>query len=453
MGRRGRPTIAAVAIVVLVGWAAVPAAAGDELPAVDVELDVAPDAVTVDWSVWAEKLGAGVTGWRLERAEGDAWKAAATLGAAERTWEDRDVTPGETRRYRVVALDGSGDRATSEPIAEVVPHDHFLIPSWVEPGDGERETRVVVQAFRFWEKRRRWVRSRAPMAAILAVGESVHGITVIDAGHDVEERRSPAGRRRELVRRRWVKLRYADGTTQTVEDTAVPRSVLRVKLSELHGDIVHRHRPARDLEAIATRGAVTVSWKDALGNAYVRITGYEIERRAAGEDAWTSLGPVALDGPPRRFVDTSVVAGTRYVYRVTSTAEMDREGTMALYAFGRPIPDHLDLPDDARRRTTEPSAEVRVPADIRLVPLFIEKTVPKHAVIAVSRWDPKTDDWAKPKTRRVPLGGDVAGAELLDAGEDTRRETLPGGDVRETVVPWIRVRHADGREERIEGAP
>jgi titin len=272
----------------------IPAApAAPVAPRLEVDL-VAPRAAKLTWTNVANE-----TGYRVQRrVDGtDAWQTVRTVGADVRTVTDDGLEPGKTYLYRVIAFNAAGNSpASNVGVARVAQAGLPTAP---------RELRAAsVSASRI---ELRWVDS---------TGETGYRIERRVAGTDA-----------------WTKIgaRPANATSFVDESvTAGTAYQYRVRafnevgnspfsnvLAVKAANEVTRPAAPRGLRAEAVSPTqIVLRWLGVDGE-----TGYRVERRLEGTDAWAKVGFAAAD--VTTFIDKGVLPGKSYQYRVRAAGEDD----------------------------------------------------------------------------------------------------------------------------------
>ena len=81
-------------------------------------------------------------------------------------------------------------------------------------------------------------------------------------------------------------------------------------LPDSHGENAPANPKPSGLEATVSGETVTLTWTPGSDDAYVKQV---IKRRTVGQRGWTDFEVAMSDG---EFVDDTVEAGNRYIYRV-----------------------------------------------------------------------------------------------------------------------------------------
>jgi fibronectin type 3 domain-containing protein len=263
---------------------------GPAVPAAPRELNAElTDAlkVKITWNDVANE-----TGYKVERrVDGtDAWAQIGTTAANVTNFVDEQVERGKTYVYRVRAFNDVGNSSYSNTDAVRVP--------------GEIQTPLAP---------RLEVDLVAPRAAKLTWTNVAN-----ETGYRIERRvdGSPEA---------WREIRAVGADVTTITDDGLEPGktyLYRVRAFNASGNspysntgfvrVLQEGLPTapRELRAtVASPTRVELRWVDASGE-----TGYRIERRVDGTDGWTKISQRAANATT--YVDTSVVAGKTYIYRV-----------------------------------------------------------------------------------------------------------------------------------------
>jgi fibronectin type 3 domain-containing protein len=232
------------------------------------------------------------TGYKIERrVDGtDAWTQIGTTGANVLTFVDEHVERGKAYVYRVRAFNDVGNSSYSNTAAVVVPGEPAT------PAAPHLEVGVV-----------------GPRAARLSWTNVAN-----ETGYRIERRLdgSPDGYKE-------IRTVGADVTTITDDGLEAGKTYLyRVRAFNAAGNSAYSNTAAahlalaglptapRELRAAAVSPTrVDLHWVDSSGE-----TGYRIERRLDGTDAWVKIGNAPANATG--FSDTQALAGKTYQYRV-----------------------------------------------------------------------------------------------------------------------------------------
>lgn len=183
-----------------------------------------------------------------------------------------------------------------------------------------------------------------------------------------------------------------------------------------------RHEAPRITRAdTGTPGRVKLEWQSSRQNEYV-LTSLELWRRAAGGE-WERVA--APDPFPDEPVDTQVMPGVDYEYKLVSVARPDKESPV-VQRYG------LTLADEAIRRESPAVGPVRVTPRVRVAPIAVLPGEREAIVLVLTH---EENAW-KRSERRVRVGAEVgpgvvlAGASIAGTDRDARlvlRLTLANG--------------------------
>ncbi len=259
----------------------------------------ADGTVTLDWN---DSSAPDLANYVVERRVGTgAWSVVASPTAS--VYTDVAVTNGTTYSYRVTAVDATGNVSASTSIASATP----VAPP---PVSGPVTRHVAIGNYTF-----------APTTITIKTGDTIawdwsgpdvnHSVTSSTASEPFDSHLGIADNQ--------ISGPPASGFSHTFNTVGTYTYFCRV-----HVDMVgtinvttppatpDTTAPAAPAAPVATAGdaSVTIDWAD---SAATDLSNYVVQRQTGG-GAWTTVGtPVASV-----FIDSTVVNGTAYSYRVTA---------------------------------------------------------------------------------------------------------------------------------------
>lgn len=278
--------------------------------------------VTLDW---ADSSATDLANYIVERRVGTgAWSTVASPTAS--VFTDVGVTNGTTYSYRVTAADTSGNISGSTSIVSATP----VAPP---PSSGPVTRHVAIANYVF-----------GPATLTIKTGDTVawdwsgadvnHSVTSSTPGVTFD---SHAG-----LTDAQITGPPPGGFSRTFDSVGTYTYYCRVH-TDMTGTIVVTTPPATPdttppgapaaTVATASDSSVTIDWADSTAPD---LSNYVVQRQTGG-GAWTTIGsPVASV-----FIDTAVVNGTTYSYRVTAvdmTGNVSAAGTVVVATPVAPPP-------------------------------------------------------------------------------------------------------------------
>jgi titin len=256
---------------------------------------VAPRSVRLTWTNVERE-----TGYRLERrvdGTDGPWTLLATTGADVTTYLDEGLEPGKTYIYRVRAFNDAGESGNSNTAYRAIPRDVVVpaAPTGLDATLVEGRVRLAwndVENERGYRVERRLDGSTEEWRQ---VGTTAANVTTFTDSSELLPGRTYVYR----VRATNEAGVSAPSNTDSVQ---IPGDVGAPAATRLEAGVVSAH-------------AIRLSWRDVEGE-----TGYTIERRAEGTDAWTRVAATAAN--VTRYVDEGLDAGKTYQYRVRAFNEV-----------------------------------------------------------------------------------------------------------------------------------
>jgi predicted phage tail protein len=250
---------------------------------------IAPRAARVTW-----KDVEGESGYRVERrvdASGEEWRVVGTVGANVTSFTQDGLLAGKTYLYRVRAFNTAGASAPSAadsvrtPAEAPVPAAPHLESSLAGPRT-VRLSWTNVSNETGYKVERRVDGSAEPFRQIAVIADEVT--------HYVDDGLEPG--KTYLYRVRAFNAAGNSAYSNTASRAVAPAAVVPVAPQELRA-------------AAAGPTVIELRWGNVSGES-----GYRLERRLDGTDAYTQIGTTAAD--VLTFRDATAEPGKTYVYRV-----------------------------------------------------------------------------------------------------------------------------------------